>query len=61
VIAGKGSLSGTIRATGAWDTFTTIQLGTLKVPAGVKAITVKPTKTFGPVMNLRSIKLKKAG
>jgi alpha-L-fucosidase len=61
VSAGEQSLAGTIQATGAWDKFTTIQLGKLKVPEGVKTITVKPAKTFGPVMNLRWIKLTKAG
>ena len=61
VIAGDQCVSGTIHATGAWDKFTIVQVGKLKVPAGVKTITVKPTKTFGPVMNLRWIKLTKAG
>jgi len=59
--AGGQSISGTIQATGAWDKFTTMQLGKLTVPAGTKTITVKPTKINGPVMNLRWIKLTKAG
>ncbi len=61
VIAGDQSLAGTIHATGAWDKFTIAQLGKIKLSEGVKTITVKPTKTFGPVMNLRWIKLTKAG
>ena len=39
--------AGTIQATGGWDKFTIVQLGKIKVPEGVKTITVKPTKTFG--------------
>ncbi len=61
VIAGDQYVAGKVEATGAWDKFTTVQLGKLNVPAGAKTITVKPTKTFGPVMNLRGIKLKKVG
>jgi len=60
VVAGDQFVSGTIQATGAWDKFTIVQLGKLKAPEGVKTITVKPTKTFGPVMNLRWVKLTKA-
>ena len=61
IVAGDQALSAALHATGAWDKFTTVQLGKLNVPAGAKTITVKPTKTFGPVMNLRQIKLTKAG
>jgi alpha-L-fucosidase len=61
VVAGDQSLSATIRATGSWDKFTTVELGKLTVPEGAKTITVRPTKTFGPVMNLRGLKLTKAG
>ncbi|MGA2256508.1 MAG: alpha-L-fucosidase, partial [Thermoguttaceae bacterium] len=61
VVAGNQYVSGTIHATGGWDKFTIVQLGKIKVPEGVKTITVKPTKTSGPVMNLRWIKLTKAG
>ncbi len=59
IVAGGQSISGKIKATGAWDRFTIVQLGKIKVPAGAKTITVKPTKTSGPVMNLRWIKLTK--
>jgi alpha-L-fucosidase len=60
VIAGDQHVSATIRSTGSWTKFTIAQLGKLTVPQGVKTITVKPTKTFGPVMNLRWIKLTKS-
>jgi alpha-L-fucosidase len=61
VVAGDQSVSGTIQSTGAWDKFTTSQVGKLRVPAGVKTIALQPTKKNGPVMNLRWIKLTKAG
>ena len=61
VVAGDRSLSATLHATGAWDKFTAIQLGKIKLPEGVKTITIQPTKTFGPVMNLRWLKLAKVG
>jgi alpha-L-fucosidase len=60
LVAGGEALSATIHATGSWETYKTVQLGKLKVPEGVKRITVKPTKLNGPVMNLRWIKLSKA-
>jgi len=61
VVAGDEHVSGTIRATGAWDKFTVVELGKIKMSEGVKTITVKPTKTFGPVMNLRWIRLSRRG
>jgi alpha-L-fucosidase len=61
VVAGNQSVVGTIRETGAWSRFTTASLDKLTVPPGTKTITVTPTKVSGPVMNLRWIKLVKAG
>jgi uncharacterized protein YndB with AHSA1/START domain len=61
VVADNQSISGTIQATGSWSNFAVAQLGKLKLVEPVKTITVKPTKTSGPVMNLRWIKLTKAG
>jgi alpha-L-fucosidase len=60
VVAGDQSVTGVIRATGAWSKFTTISVGKLNVPPGTKTISVVPRKVSGPVMNLRSIKLVKA-
>ncbi len=61
VVAGDNSVSGSIHATGAWSKFATISVGKLNVPAGMKTVTVKPTKMNGPLMNLRWLKLTKAG
>jgi alpha-L-fucosidase len=60
ILAGDQSLSGTIKATGSWSKFESVSLGKLTIPAGTKAIIVKPGKVGGPVMNLRWIRLAKA-
>ena len=59
LVAGDQLLSASIQSTGAWGNFKVARLGKLSIPAGAKTITVRPTKTSGPVMNLRWIKLKK--
>jgi alpha-L-fucosidase len=59
IVAGDQSLSGTIKSTGSWNKFETMQLGKLNVPAGAKSISVKPTRIKDPLMNLRWIKLTK--
>ena len=61
IVAGDQSASETIRSTGSWENFKTVELGKLRVPDGVKTITIQGTKSNGPVMNLRWVKLTKGG
>jgi alpha-L-fucosidase len=64
LLVGDQKLSGTIAVTGNWDTFTTVNLGTITIDKpGQTTFTLKPTskpRTAQAVMNLRNVTLKPA-
>ena len=58
VLVGDQKLSGTVRETGAWETFVTERLGAISLPAGTHLLKVVPTTMpGGAVMNLKGIGL----
>jgi alpha-L-fucosidase len=59
ISAGKESITGKIEATGSFEDYRTVMVGTLKLDTpGVVAVTLQPTSKPGPaVMNLRQVKL----
>jgi alpha-L-fucosidase len=59
VSVGDSSVKGVVKATGSWDSFTTVDLGELTIPAkGTYTLTVKAvSKPSFAVMNLRALTL----
>jgi alpha-L-fucosidase len=59
VVVNDQKVSGTVPATGGWNNFVTLDLGTIKIGTpGKTTLTVTPTSLAGyAVMNLRSVKL----
>src|SRR5262249_37023042 len=57
--AGGNQLFGKVAATGDWDTYKQVQIGTIVLPAGQHRFTVRAAgKLYGnPMLDLRSIKL----
>ena len=58
---GTQAVSGRVTGSGAWERFTTISLGRVKIDRGDVVASLKPTKVTGAVMNLRSIELRPTG
>jgi alpha-L-fucosidase len=56
---GRAKLEGTVEETGSWDTYKTVVLGRVRLPAGRHLATLKAPKMLGgAVMNLKSAVLK---
>ena len=57
VSSGKESLKAKSTGTGGWSAWKPLAAGQLQLAAGTVTITLKPTKTTGGLMNLRSLTL----
>ena len=58
VQVGPATVGGKAEPTGGWQSYRTLRLGTVSVPAGRHAVTVKATGPFsGGLMNLRAVRL----